>query len=98
MEGCSGGGGADEGSSGFAGLRKGRREKQKGEVSAGGDPDVEAGVHLSSNKQPSSSLVTSEQLDSELGDPERPDFLVLSCFFRCRFTSCTDEEAFSVFF
>lgn len=59
---------------------------------------MEPRTGLSSNKQ-LSSLVTTEQLDSELGDPERPDFLLLcvSRFFRCRFISCTDEEAFSFF-
>lgn len=70
-------------------------------MSGGGRPDGEARNHLSSNKQPSS-LVTPEQLDSELWDPERPDFFVfcISRFFRCRLISCTDEEAlfFGVFF
>lgn len=63
-------------------------------MSGGGRPDGEARDHLSSNKQPSS-LVTPEQLDSELWDPERPDFFVfcISRFFRCRLISCTDEEA-----
>lgn len=63
-------------------------------MSGGGRPDGEARNHLSPNKQPSS-LVTPEQLDSELWDPERPDFFVfcISRFFRCRLISCTDEEA-----